>query len=355
MEVRYLNLKSGHRMLEMACDNVAQLANGNPSSLKDVIIRADKAGNTFYYGVLVNIKSNLINMVNDIYLHLLGPVKQMLTMMEDMSDIDLGDVSSAFDFDYEDKLVIQLTDLYGRLSDFGKSESEIFQYIQNNYSVTESTCNEIKKNYEYSKKFGEIGNYLDYPSIEVIESKVGDRYDFSKNYRGDLVGDIKTSNYYRNKGEDKNYTVDKTLLNEKIKAVKEIYGLSDDEAKKLFAIVAREDVPLGSHSSGQIYYEAANVMSSALNRANSDDYFNVDDRDNPISQLFTPSQYKGALYDKYSKFLNNTPDEVVDAVCDVLLSGVPSHDYNSYHGAGYVDGIPNKVHFVEGGNNYFNY
>lgn len=357
MEVHYSNLKLGYDDLCDACDDIVAFANSSSSKLRDVIIYASKK-DPHSSCVLENVKTNLINMLNEIYSQLLGPTKKILDMMtEDLEENTGFSGSTAFDFDYENNFIIKMTKSYENLINKGYSEDVAFKYIQNKYSVAESTCEEIKKNYIYSNKFGEIDNYLklNLPSIEVFNSRVGGSDNFLNNYRRDLIGDIKTRDYYRKKCENENFTIDGDLLNKKIEALKKAYNLSDDDVNKLFAIVTREDVPLWDHTRGEIYYEAANVMSSALNRANSGKYYNVyDEKGDPIKQLFASNQYEGALYKNYSPYLDKAPDEVKDAVCDVLLSGIPSHDRDSFHGAGYVDGIPNKVTYVNGGNNYFN-
>lgn len=358
MKIVYSKLKSGKKDVDDICDNLLAAFSGGEFS--KALAAASKCQDSGYYmSELNSVKTSLTNMISEIQDDICKPISNILGMMEDDISDNLEDNNSSylFDFDYKNNLIINLSHLYGNLKESGKSDEDIFNYIKNEYGFNSKECNDIKANYEYCKLFKSFDNYLNknLPSSDVVMTEVGRKY-IINNYRDDLIGAIKSSDYYKNKGEDKNFTVDKKLLNEKVIALKKAYNLSDDDANKLFAIVAREDVSLNTgYSSGQIYYEAANVMSSALNRANrTDKYFNVDRDGDPIKQIFAPSQYEGALYSKYSPFLNKTPDAVVDAVCDVLLSGVPSHNLDSYHGAGFVDGRSDKVNFVQGGNNYFN-
>lgn len=359
MKIVYSKLMSGMKDLEDICDNLDVVFSGNGEFSKALNAASKCQDRGYYMSELNSVKTSLTNMISEIQDDICKPISNILGMMEDDISDNLGDNNSSylFNFDYKNNLIINLSHLYGNLKDSGKTDEEISNYFQNQYGFNSKECNDIRANYEYCKLFKSFDNYLNMnlPSSDVVMTEVGRKY-IINNYRDDLIGAIKSSDYYKKKGEDKDFTVDKDLLNEKVIALKKAYNLSDDDANKLFAIVAREDVPLNTgYSSGQIYYEAANVMSSALNRANrTDKYFNVERDGDPIKQIFAPSQYEGALYSKYSPFLNKTPDEVVDAVCDVLLSGVPSHDLDSYHGAGYVDGRDDKVYFVKGGNNYFN-
>lgn len=359
MKIVYSKLKSGKNDVDDICDDLSLAFCGNNEMGKAIDAASKCPDSNYYVSELNSIKSSLTNIINEIQNDICKPISNILGMMEDDISDNLEDNNSSylFDFDYKNNLIINLSHLYGNLKESGKSDEDIFNSFKNEYGFNSKEYNDIKVNYEYCKLFKSFDNYLNknLPSSDVVMTEVGQKY-IINNYRDDLIGAIKSSDYYKNKGEDKNFTVDKKLLNEKVIALKKAYNLSDDDANKLFAIVAREDVSLNTgYSSGQIYYEAANVMSSALNRANrTDKYFNVDRDGDPIKQIFAPSQYEGALYSKYSPFLNKTPDAVVDAVCDVLLSGVPSHNLDSYHGAGFVDGRSDKVNFVQGGNNYFN-
>lgn len=357
MEIVYSKLKSGKNAVDDVCDNLCLVFGRSGELGKAMITACNCPDGSEYNSVLESVKASLANIINEIQDDLSRPISNILNMMEDDISDNLEDKNSSFNFDYKNNLIINLSHLYGDLKESGKFDKDIFNSIKNQYGFDDKECNDIKANYEYCKLFEKFDNYLNknLPSIDVAKTEVGRKY-LLDNYRGDLIGDIKSGDYYKNIGADKDFTVDKELLNKKVIALKKAYNLSDDDANKLFAIVAREDVPLKTvYSSGEIYYEAANVMSSALNRANrTNKYFNVDRDGDPIKQIFAPSQYEGALYSNYSQFLNNTPDEVVDAVCDVLLSGVPSHDRDSYHGAGYVDGRSDKVSYVRGGNNYFN-
>lgn len=359
MKIVYSKLMSGMKDLEDICDNLDVVFSGNGEFSKALNAASKCQDSGYYMSELNSVKTSFTNMKNEIQDDICEPISKILDKMEEKISDNLEDKDSSdlFNFDYKNNLIINLSYLYDEKKKSGMSDKDIFKFIEEQYGFNSKECNNIKANYEYCKLFKSFDNYLNknLPSSDVVLTEVGSNY-IIKNYRDDLIGAIKSSDYYKNKGKDKNFTVDKDLLNEKVIALKKTYNLSDDDANKLFAIVAREDVPLNTgYSSGQIYYEAANVMSSALNRANrTDKYFNVVRDGDPIKQIFAPSQYEGALYSKYSPFLNKTPDAVVDAVCDVLLSGVPSHDLDSYHGAGYVDGRSDKVNFVKGGNNYFN-
>lgn len=363
MEIVYSKLKSGKNAVDDVCDNLAAAFSGNGefSKAKEA---ADKCQDHDYYiSELNSVKTSLTNMISEIQDDICKPISNILGMMEDDISDHLEDKNSSyFNFDYKNNLIINLSNLYGDLKESGKSDNYILNSIKNQYGFNDKECNDIKANYEYCKLFEKFDNYLNknLPSIDVAKTEVVRKY-LLDNYRGDLIGGIKSSNYYKEKGLGekglgKDFTVNKELLNKKVIALKEAYNLSDDDANKLFAIVTREDVSLNTgYSSGEIYYEAANVMSSALNRANrTKKYFTSGGAGEPIKQLFDPSQYDGALYSKYKQFLNSPPDEVVDAVCDVLLSGVPSHDYDSFYGSGYVNGRRGKESFVPNGNNYYN-
>lgn len=359
MKIVYSKLKSGQEDVDEICDNLFAVFSGGEGDKALAAAHNCRDGGDYYMSELNSVKTNLTNMISDIQDRICKPISEILAMMGDRISVNLKDNNSSnlFDFDYKNNLIINLSHLYGNLKDSGKTDEEISNYFQNQYGFNSKECNDIRANYEYCKLFKSFDNYLNMnlPSSDVATTVVGQNYVIN-NYRDDLIGAIKSSDYYKNIGKDKDFTVDKKLLNEKVIALKKAYNLSDDDANKLFAIVAREDVPLKTdYSSGEIYYEAANVMSSALNRANrTKKYFTSGGAGEPIKQLFDPSQYEGALYRGYSKFLNETPDEVVDAVCDVLLSGVPSHDYDSFYGAGYVNGRRDKETLVRGGNNYYN-
>ena len=359
MKIVYSKLKSGKKEVNDICDNLTVAFSGNGEFSKVITAASMCQDADYYISELNSVKSSLTNMISEIQDDICKPISNILGMMEDDISDNLEDKNSSylFNFDYKNNLIINLSYLYGDLKESGNSDDNIFNYFQNQYGFNSKEYNDIKANYEYCKLFKSFDNYLNknLPSSDVVMTEVGQKY-IINNYRDDLIGDIKSSDYYKNKGEDKDFTVDKKLLNEKVIALKEAYNLSDDDANKLFAIVAREDVSLNTgYSSGQIYYEAANVMSSALNRANrTNKYFTFGGAGEPIKQLFDPSQYEGALYNKYNQFLNSPPDAVVDAVCDVLLSGVPSHDYDSFYGSGYVNGRRGKESFVPNGNNYYN-
>lgn len=358
MKIVYSKLKSGKNDVDDICDDLSLAFCGNNEMGKAIDAASKCPDSNYYVSELNSIKSSLTNIINEIQNDICNPISNILEKMEDHISDNLEDNNSSylFDFDYKNNLIINLSHFYGNLKESGKSDEDIFKSIKEQYGFNSKECNDIKTNYEYCNALKMFDNYLNknLPSVDVINSKVGQKYIFD-NYRDDLIGNIRASDYYKTKGKDENFTVDKELLNSKVEALKKTYNLSDYDAKKLFAIVAREDVPLSKYSNGEIYYEAANVISSALNRANrTDKYFNVARDGDPIKQLFAPSQYEGAMEGKYNQFLDNTPDAVVDAVCDVLLSGIPSHDYDSYHGSGYVDGRSDKVNLLSGGNNYFN-
>ena len=359
MEIVYSKLKSGKKDVDDICDNLITVFGDNGEFGKAKTAASKCPNSNDYISVLNNVKTSFTNIISEIQDDICKPISNILGMTEDDIADNLDDNGSSylFNYDYKNNLIINLSYLYGDLKKSGMSDENIFKTIEEQYGFNSKECTDIKANYEYCNEFELFDNYLNknLPSIDVVKTAVGKKY-ILENYRDDLIGNIRESDYYKTKGQDENFTVDKELLNSKVEALKKAYNLSDDDANKLFAIVAREDVSLNTgYSSGQIYYEAANVMSSALNRANrTDKYFNVDRDGDPIKQIFAPSQYEGALYSKYSPFLNKTPDAVVDAVCDVLLSGVPSHNLDSYHGAGFVDGRSDKVNFVQGGNNYFN-
>ncbi len=357
MEIVYSKLKSGKNAVDDVCDNLCLVFGRSGELGKAMITACNCPDGSEYNSVLESVKASLANIINEIQDDLSRPISNILNMMEDDISDNLEDKNSSFNFDYKNNLIINLSHLYGDLKESGKFDKDIFNSIKNQYGFDDKECNDIKANYEYCKLFEKFDNYLNknLPSIDVAKTEVVRKY-LLDNYRGDLIGGIKSSNYYKEKGLGKDFTVDKELLNKKVIALKEAYNLSDDDANKLFAIVTREDVSLNTgYSSGQIYYEAANVMSSALNRANrTKKYFTFGGAGEPIKQLFDPSQYEGALYSNYNQFLNSPPDAVVDAVCDVLLSGVPSHDYDSFYGSGYVNGRRGKESFVPNGNNYYN-
>ena len=357
MEIVYSKLKSGKNAVDDVCDNLCIVFGRSGELGKAMITACNCPDGSYYNSVLESVKASLANIINEIQDDLSRPISNILNMMEDDISDNLEDNNSSFNFDYKNNLIINLSHLYGDLKESGNSDEDIFNSIKNQYGFNSKECNDIKANYEYCKLFEKFDNYLNknLPSIDVAKTEVVRKY-LLDNYRGDLIGGIKSSNYYKEKGLGKDFTVNKELLNKKVIALKEAYNLSDDDANKLFAIVTREDVSLNTgYSSGEIYYEAANVMSSALNRANrTKKYFTSGGAGEPIKQLFDPSQYEGALYSKYKQFLNSPPDEVVDAVCDVLLSGVPSHDYDSFYGSGYVNGRRGKESFVPNGNNYYN-
>ncbi len=362
MEIVYSKLKSGKNAVDDVCDNLCIVFGRSGELGKAMITACNCPDGSYYNSVLESVKASLANIINEIQDDLSRPISNILNMMEDDISDNLEDKNSSFNFDYKNNLIINLSHLYGDLKESGNSDEDIFNSIKNQYGFNSKECNDIKTNYEYCNLFKTFDNYLNknLPSIDVAKTEVVRKY-LLDNYRGDLIGGIKSSNYYKEKGLGekglgKDFTVNKELLNKKVIALKEAYNLSDDDANKLFAIVTREDVSLNTgYSSGEIYYEAANVMSSALNRANrTKKYFTSGGAGEPIKQLFDPSQYEGALYSKYKQFLNSPPDEVVDAVCDVLLSGVPSHDYDSFYGSGYVNGRRGKESFVPNGNNYYN-
>ena len=362
MEIVYSKLKSGKNAVDDVCDNLCIVFGRSGELGKAMITACNCPDGSYYNSVLESVKASLANIINEIQDDLSRPISNILNMMEDDISDNLEDKNSSFNFDYKNNLIINLSHLYGDLKESGNSDEDIFNSIKNQYGFNSKECNDIKTNYEYCNLFKTFDNYLNknLPSIDVAKTEVVRKY-LLDNYRGDLIGGIKSSNYYKEKGLGekglgKDFTVNKELLNKKVIALKEAYNLSDDDANKLFAIVTREDVSLNTgYSSGEIYYEAANVMSSALNRANrTKKYFASGGAGEPIKQLFDPSQYEGALYSKYKQFLNSPPDEVVDAVCDVLLSGVPSHDYDSFYGSGYVNGRRGKESFVPNGNNYYN-
>lgn len=362
MEIVYSKLKSGKNAVDDVCDNLCIVFGRSGELGKAMITACNCPDGSYYNSVLESVKASLANIINEIQDDLSRPISNILNMMEDDISDNLEDKNSSFNFDYKNNLIINLSHLYGDLKESGNSDEDIFNSIKNQYGFNSKECNDIKTNYEYCNLFKTFDNYLNknLPSIDVAKTEVVRKY-LLDNYRGDLIGGIKSSNYYKEKGLGekglgKDFTVNKELLNKKVIALKEAYNLSDDDANKLFAIVTREDVSLNTgYSSGEIYYEAANVMSSALNRANrTKKYFTSGGAGEPIKQLFDSSQYEGALYSKYKQFLNSPPDEVVDAVCDVLLSGVPSHDYDSFYGSGYVNGRRGKESFVPNGNNYYN-
>ena len=111
MEVHYSNLKLGYDDLCDACDDIVAFANSSSSKLRDVIIYASKK-DPHSSCVLENVKTNLINMLNEIYSQLLGPTKKILDMMtEDLEENTGFSESTAFDFDYENNFIIKMTKL----------------------------------------------------------------------------------------------------------------------------------------------------------------------------------------------------------------------------------------------------
>ncbi len=114
---------------------------------------------------------------------------------------------------------------------------------------------------------------------------------------------------------------------------------SESELELIWAIVAQEDA--GS------YEGALAVISSAMNRAESDEWSALGD--NALSQLTAPGQYC------YSNDLNwvprlngNVPDYVKQAVSDCLTGGIRNHTYTSFRSY-YMSGSEQ----IGGGNYYF--
>ena len=194
--------------------------------------------------------------------------------------------------------------------------------------------------------------------IGVKGTQIWDNYLSKSNYFS-LVKNIKSADSY------KNYVPDSSeILQKKLDAVKSVYGYSDDQMKTMFSIVGIECVsykkkmPDNSYvdrPEQDIYRESANVISTVLNRANRDGNYDTWSKD-PYKIINIPRQYSALVSDRFWPERETTPDVVKQAVCDVLLSGVPSHDYDSYRSAAFIREHPMKADIIVGdeGNGYFN-
>ena len=119
--------------------------------------------------------------------------------------------------------------------------------------------------------------------------------------------------------------------------VYDIYGYTQDEMNLIYAIVRQEG--------GPTYESALAVISSAINRTNSDKWAYLGST--VLEQLIAPEQYCYSIDDYWKQYLNgNVEDEVKEAVQDGL-SGITSHDWTCFRSYP-VEGATNI-----GGNYYF--